>query len=192
VAIGYAILRLILGRSRVEAMKAARVRRSPDREILQNTYLPAFAAEGGVILWVGCRPYTGDYPALLESQGATVWSMDIDPRNAAWGREGRHRTGDIREVDRLFPDVVFDAVLCNGVLGFGVDALEDQARALGAMAAVLRPGGRLLLGWNTDKIADPVAAGLTAASFEPIPFAGQPPRIAVAGVTHVYDTLVRR
>ena len=38
---------------------------------------------------------------------------------------------------------------------------DQQQRALKALAAILRPGGRLLLGWNTDKIADPVAAGLT-------------------------------
>ena len=60
-----------------------------------------------------------------------------------------------------------------------------------ALAAILRPGGRLLLGWNTDKIADPVAAGLTAPWFMPTPFAGQAPRVTFDEVTHVYDALVR-
>ncbi|WP_235559315.1 class I SAM-dependent methyltransferase [Brevundimonas sp. Leaf168] len=75
----------------------------------------------------------------------------MDPTAARWGREGRHRTGDVCEADRLFSDLTFDAVVCNGVLGYGVDSPDQQQRALKALAAILRPGGRLLLGWNTTR-----------------------------------------
>jgi hypothetical protein len=87
--------------------------------------------------------------------------------------------------------MMFDAVICNGVLGYGVNSVEQQKMALGAMAAVLSPGGGLLLGWNTDKIDDPVAAGLAEDRFVPAAFAGQPARVDVAGTTHVYESLVR-
>jgi SAM-dependent methyltransferase len=186
------LTRLFLGAEQAEAMSTARISRSPDRGLLLGDYFPAFAAAGGRILWVGCKPYTAGYPALLEAGGGEVWTTEIDPRGEAWGRQGRHRTGDICQADRLFGDLKFDAVLCNGVLGWGVDAPEDQARALAAMAGTLKPGGLLLLGWNTDKMDDPVAAGLTARDFTPASFAGLPSRTPVPRVTHVYDLLARR
>ena len=184
------LLRLFLGRERAEAISTARISRSPDRELLVRGYLPAFAARGGRILWVGCRPYTMGYPALLECEGAEVWTTDVEDRAQAWGRPGRHRTGDIGEADALFGDIVFDTVLCNGVLGWGVDTRKHQAKALAAMAAILKPGGRLLLGWNTDKTPDP--ADLAEQHFEPSPMGELAERMAVPGVTHVYDLLVRR
>ena len=171
--------------------KAMRIRTLPDRKVMADSYIPALAADGGRILWVGCREYTLDDYAALEARGGEVWTTDIDPAAARWGREGRHRTGDVCEADRLFSDQTFDAVVCNGVLGYGVDTPEQKARALAALASVLRPGGRLLLGWNTDKIADPVAAGLTAADFAPAALGDRPTRVGFDAVTHVYDSLIR-
>ena len=158
--------------------------------MLVERYLPAFAKAGGRILWVGCQAYTADYPARLEANGAEVWTLEFDPAAAHWGREGRHRTGDLKAVDTLFADLTFDAILCNGVLGFGVNAPTDQQTALDAMAAVLKPGGRLLLGWNTDKISDPVAAGFTNA-YRPTTLGDLPARMTFPTVTHVFDLLER-
>ncbi|CAN5166049.1 hypothetical protein BH09PSE1_BH09PSE1_09100 [soil metagenome] len=189
------LTRLIFGEAAASKMLASRKRailQLPDRQLLAQTYLPAFAAEAGTILWVGCRAYTaGDY-AVLEQDGAMIWTMDIDPAAARWGRAPRHRTGDICRVNALFRDVTFDAIVCNGVLGYGADSVEQQTEALASMAAILRPGGRLLLGWNTDKIDDPVAVGLTEAAYESVAFAGQPARVRFDDVTHVYDSFVRR
>jgi SAM-dependent methyltransferase len=189
------LTRLFAGEAGVRALKSRRARKIldlPDRRLLAEAYIPAFAAEGGVILWVGCRAYTADDYSALEAHGAEVWTTDIDPEAARWSREGRHRTGDVCEADSLFGDMMFDAIICNGVLGFGVDAPDQQERALRALSRILRPGGRLLLGWNLDKIADPIAAGLTAPWFERAAFAGQPERVTFAETTHVYDALIRR
>ena len=184
------VLRLLLGREKAEAMRVAKIVRSPDRVVLVERYLPAFAKAGGRILWVGCQAYTADYPARLEANGAEVWTLEFDPAAAHCGREGRHRTGDLKAVDTLFADLTFDAILCNGVLGFGVNAPTDQQTALDAMAAVLKPGGRLLLGWNTDKISDPVAAGFTNA-YRPTTLGDLPARMTFPTVTHVFDLLER-
>ena len=172
--------------------KAMRIRTLPDRKVMADSYIPALAANGGRILWVGCREYTLDDYAALETQGGQVWTTDIDPAAARWGREGRHRTGDVCEADRMFSDQTFDAVVCNGVLGYGVDSPEQQQRALGALAAIVRPGGLLLLGWNTDKIDDPVEAGLTTPHFTPAPLGDRPARVRFDAVTHVYDSFVRK
>ena len=114
----------------------------------------------------------------------------IDPKAVRWGQPGRHRTGDVCAIDQVFAEQTFDAVVCNGVLGFGADTPQMQDQALAAMGRVLRPGGLLLLGWNTDKIDDPLTVP-AAAAYKPAPFAGQPPRVRFDAVTHVYDTLHR-
>ncbi|WP_292092657.1 class I SAM-dependent methyltransferase [Brevundimonas sp.] len=159
--------------------------------MLANAYLPAVAEAGGRILWVGTRPYTAENYAVLASGGGEVWTTDVDPQAARWGQSGRHRTGDVCEIDRLFSDMIFDTIIFNGVLGFGVDAPEDQQRALTALAKILRPGGLMLLGWNTDRIDDPVAAGLTDELYARTDFAGQPSRVAFPDSTHVYDAFRR-
>lgn len=170
---------------------ARAIRTLPDRRLMESAFVPALAAEGGRILWVGVREYTfDDYPAL-EAGGAEVWTTDVDAKAARWGRRGRHRTGDVGAADVLFADLTFDAVVCNGVLGYGVDAPDHQARTFRALATLIAPGGRLLLGWNTDKIADPLAAGLHQPWFQTEAFAGQPARTTFADVTHVYDSLRR-
>ncbi len=189
------LTRLFAGDAAVLAMKSRRVlkiRDLPDRKLLAEAYIPAFAVEGGKILWVGCRAYTADDYPVLEAGGGEVWTTDIDPGAARWGVEGRHRTGDVCEADVVFADQMFDAIVCNGVLGFGVDAPEQQRRALQALSRILKPGGRLLLGWNVDKISDPIAASLTEPWFSHQPFAGQQARVTFAETTHVYDTFVRR
>ena len=191
---GTFLTRLIFGDAGLARRKTARARRIlqlPDRRLLAEAYLPALAADGGRILWVGCRAYTADDYAVLEAGGGEVWTTDIDPDAERWGVADRHRTGDVCVIDQVFGDMTFDAISCNGVLGYGVDSPEQQRQALAAMAAILRPGGRLLLGWNTDKIEDPIAAGLTAPDFTPTPYARQPSRVRFDTVTHVYDALIR-
>lgn len=186
------MIRLPLLRSLIDGRRNAAIRRLPDRRALAETYIPAVAARGGRILWVGCRRYTvNDYQAL-ERDGAEAWTTDIDPRAARWGRTGRHRTGDIRQADRLFDDLRFDAVVCNGVLGFGVNDREDQERALAAMAAILKPKGLLLLGWNSDRIADPLDLPTLDRLYEAAVLGGAPSRTRFETVTHVYDVLMRR
>ena len=172
--------------------RAARLRLLPDRRLLADTYLPALARDSRCILWVGCQAYTAADYATLEAEGAVVWTMDIDPAALRWGHPQRHRAGDLTLADSLFADQRFDAIVCNGVLGYGVNRPDEQRRALAAMAAIMTPGARLLLGWNTDKIPSPVDQGLTDVWFEPAPFAGLPAHVPCPGVTHIYDSLVRR
>jgi SAM-dependent methyltransferase len=143
------------------------------------------------VLWIGCRRYTKKYYAMLERQGAECWSIDIEPRTLRWGRPGRHITGDVLELGRLFRTNYFDAVLCNGILGWGVDAPIDQRKAFEAMATVTKPNGWLLVGWNIDRMSDPLKSGLPDRWFEHTPLPGFAGRCAVDGCTHVYDTYRR-
>jgi protein-tyrosine-phosphatase len=169
-----------------------RVRRMPDRVVLQDVILPYAARQGGKILWIGCRRYTMDYPAVLEQFGAECWSTDIDPVVVVWGRAGRHRTGDIREASGLFPDMRFQTILCNGMFGFGIDTPDAQRLCLAELAKIAVPDAALIVGWNTDKTLDPVATGLIDDWFVPDHTFALGARYSCPGSTHVYDFLRRR
>ncbi len=158
----------------------------PDRVILTGTILPAFAGFSRV-LWIGCQAYTPPYYAVLESGGGACWTLDLDPASVTWGREGRHVTGDLTQADKLFEAGFFDAVICNGIFGWGVDTLEQRQAALIAMAAILKPDGILMMGWNNHKTDDPVP--LAAPVFAPCALPGVPAHITVGKSTHRYDTL---
>jgi hypothetical protein len=190
------VLKTILGSALTgylsEAMGDIRTSRSPDRRILRKTILPSFAVAGGDILWIGCKRYTKDYYQLLETAGGRCWTVDIDVTAACWGNGERHHIGDICRVEEWWRGASFDSVLCNGVLGFGVNTPEAQRLCLASMAKIMKPKGVLLVGWNTDRIEDPVAAGLLEPWFERTGLRGMEDRRVCAGTTHVYDVFHRR
>lgn len=175
-----------------DVLNARRVKRNPGRIVLVNQILPAYARLGGRILWIGCRRYTKHYGALLSRRSGTCWTTDIEPTHAKWGQPGRHFTGDLLEIDGLEASQSFDTVLCNGVFGFGVDTHEAHLTALKAMHAILKPGGRLLLGWNTDRVEDPAKLDFVQAAFigdDPI---GLGAHFEIPEAGYVYSFLRRR
>ena len=160
----------------------------PDRVILTGTLLPALTGPGRV-LWIGCQAYTVPYYTALESAGGKCWTLDLDPASAPHGRDGRHVTGSLTEADRLFEAGFFDAVICNGIFGWGVNTPADRQTALRAMATILKPGGLLLMGWNHHKTDDPVR--LAAPLFARHALPGVPSHITVANSTHRYDVMIK-
>ena len=175
-----------------DVLNARRVRRSPARVVLVNEILPAYAACGGRILWVGCRRYTREYGSLLERHGGQCWTTDIEASHARWGQAGRHFTWDLVDLDTLIAGGAFDSVLCNGIFGFGVDTRAAQLAALKAMGRILKPGGRLLLGWNTDRVEDPLTFDFVQSCFDADASIAQGARLAVPGAGYVFDFLRRR
>ncbi len=101
---------------------------------------------GKAVLDVGCGD--GDLASALARRGAIVTGLDADPAMVAAAR----RRSEIERIQlRLyegkaeklpFDDESFDYVLAVTVLCFVVDA----ARAVAAMARVLKPGGYLIIG----------------------------------------------
>jgi hypothetical protein len=57
---------------------------------------------------------------------------------------------------------------------------------------VLKPGGLLMLGWNTDRSCDPCELPAVSRFFTQSQRPGFERRIAFDAVTHVYDFLSRR
>jgi SAM-dependent methyltransferase len=138
-----------LGRKVGELLRGGNRIDSPDRVILERQVLPAFAADPALrsLLFVGCGRYTRPYAALFAPATERFRTLDIDPRRARFGNTG-HLVAALQDVARHLAPASVDAIVCNGVYGFGIYDRDELAKALGASCTVLRPGGSFVLGWN--------------------------------------------
>lgn len=161
-----------------------------DRRYLHDAIIPLVARRGGRILFVGCQNYTWRYPALLQQHGGECWTIDIDPEVARWGAPGRHVTCGIEDAPRHLPQASFNTVIVNGLFGFGVDTLDQQNAAVRAVGSLLKRGGWLIIGWDTDRSASPSSFTAMQASFQPAGLAGLPAEQRFDDSVHVYNTFV--
>ncbi|MER2604701.1 MAG: hypothetical protein ABTQ29_02620 [Siculibacillus sp.] len=166
---------------------AAVVRRLPDRVFMESRIFPWLEAQKPRrVLFVGVRAYTEHYPRLLAERGMHVWTVDIDPDAARWGAAD-HLTRDVCAlVPADFPEP-FDAVVFNGVIGWGVDEPEPILAALGALRSLVPDGAPMVIGWNDDRSRDPLALAGVSEQWESIAGPSGTTRRAFEGVTHVYD-----
>jgi hypothetical protein len=169
-----------------------RTSRSPDRIFLKDTLLPEVGKRGGRVLFVGCQRYTAGYPRILDGHGAECWTIDIDPAAARWGAMGRHTVLDARYIAQHFSSEFFDTVVLSGVFGFGVDTDLLQNTVLVAVNRVLKCGGLLVLGWNTDRSPDPMQLDELQRRFNAGVLGGLGSRRTFQGTTHVFDFLLTK
>lgn len=106
------------------------------------------------ILSIGVAGYTAHYPLLFPSSAFAT--IDIDGKRAQWGSPFQHVVGDATILGSFWPSAAFDAVICNGVYGWGVDTEAGLRLLLAGIRDVLAPGGFLLFGWNVTQERDPL------------------------------------
>lgn len=121
--------------------------RSEDRRLLEAVIIPHFVGRDDVrrVLFVGNDWYTHHYRRLFA--GTDYWTLDYDPRKRRYGGP-RHVVDALENVESHFEPGSLDLIVCNGVVGWGLDRLDDAERAFAACRACLRPGGYLVYGWN--------------------------------------------
>ncbi len=119
----------------------------PDRRVLEHYILGSLASDPAIerVLFVGVQWYTKNYSARLE--GKIFATIDSRPSVARFGGSP-HQIGRIQDLSEHFPGVAFDAIIINGVIGFGLDNVADINSALDACRNALRHGGWLILGIN--------------------------------------------
>jgi hypothetical protein len=124
--------------------------RSEDRRILEQFILPYFAENGSFyrILFVGCEYYTWHYRKIFETK--EYWTIEPRTNKAIFGAE-RHIIGYMGQVDTYFEKGSLDAIICNGVLGWGLNNPEETEDSFEKCFSCLREGGILVLGWNDLK-----------------------------------------
>ncbi|MGH6609960.1 MAG: methyltransferase domain-containing protein [Burkholderiaceae bacterium] len=122
-------------------------RLTEDRRVLEQIILPAYARRSDMqrVLFVGCAAYTKQYGQLFADR--EYWTIDPVEHRRRYG-SSRHIVDRLENLgDHVSPDY-FDVVICNGVLGWGLNALNDVDAAFGACHRHLRNAGELVLGWN--------------------------------------------
>jgi hypothetical protein len=120
---------------------------SHDRSILEDVILPYFARDPRChkILFVGCAAYTQWYEELFQHQ--EYWTIDPKRVKRQYGSK-RHLIDSIAQIGRYVPRDYFDLIVMNGVIGFGLNCLDEIEQAVDACYAVLACQGILLIGWN--------------------------------------------
>jgi SAM-dependent methyltransferase len=162
---------------------------SEDRRFLENTLLPTLDADVTIerLLFVGCAAYTRHYPRIV---GHTeFWTLEPQPRRAHHGAS-LHIVDTLQRLPCHVPPAHFDAIVVNGVLGWGLNRRDDAEAALSACHAALRPGGLLILGWNdvVPRNGIPPATLVALNRFAPGGLEAFPPRLQMPGPEcHVFE-----
>ena len=128
---------------------------SPHRHVLEHVIFPALKARNDVrrVLFVGGDWYTADCPRHF--LGRDFWTIDVDPEKARYGAAERHRVRSITRGHESLEGRAFDAVICTGVLGWGVNTQDDSESAITECFRCLRPGGLFILGWDEVPVGAP-------------------------------------
>ena len=118
-----------------------------DRRVLEQVILPEYASRLSIsrILFVGCAAYTQPYGRFFRNR--EYWTIDPVERRRRYGSD-RHIVDTLQNLGGHVAPEYFDLIVCNGVLGWGLNTPADADAALTACFTHLRPGGELLLGWN--------------------------------------------
>jgi SAM-dependent methyltransferase len=127
----------------------------PDRRVLERRIFPWLLSMPGYgrLLFVGCAWYTQHYPRIFADR--EFWTLECDPQLARFGGE-RHVIDTCARVDDHFAASSLDAVICNGVYGYGLDDASALEAAIRGFHHVLRPSGLLVFGWNNVPANNPL------------------------------------
>lgn len=117
-----------------------------DRFWLEQRIFPYLLArpEYRRILFVGIAYYTKHYERLLP--GVEFWTMDPDRERRPFGAV-RHATDILQHLDRYVPAGFFDAIIVNGVIGWGLNEPAEIEKAYAICHQGLRQDGLLVVGW---------------------------------------------
>jgi hypothetical protein len=171
---------------------ALETRKLADRRFMEAEVFPWLTGNDvRRLLSIGCRNYSAHYERVLVRRGIELTTNDIDPDARQFGAK-RHVTRDVIQLKPSDFEGQFDAILLNGVIGFGLDEQPDIDDALAALAALVPSGAPMVIGWNVGRTFDPDAPVYAKAGFDETPGPTGAPRVTFDSVTHVYDFLRRR
>ena len=180
----------------------------PDRRYMEASILPALASlKPSRLLDVGVETYTAHYGQWFPPEPeCEYWTLDLNPGVARLRPPERHIVANVLDVASFFEPGSLDVVIMNGPFGYGIDRLDEQERTIEVVRTLLRPGGRLLVGWDLApdgrpvvmndpglgdlRIKDPTQLRSIRSYFRHEAPADLPARVTFADCAHVYDWFV--
>lgn len=153
-----------------------------DRRLLEGPifeWLNGHMPDNAGLLFIGVAPYTEHYYEMLNAQ---VFTIDLDPSLAVHGVPDHHIVGSALKLVQYYDPDSFDAIIANGLIGYGLDDGESFAQLLDQSWTCLRRGGVFILGYNNDPYHlnyDPLQY-IRASGFSPM----TPQAQGIAGYVH--------
>ena len=128
-----------------------------DRRVLEQVILPLYASRSDIarILFVGCAAYTQQYGELFGNR--EYWTIDPVARRRRYGSE-RHIVDTLQNLGRHVAPDYFDLIVCNGVLGWGLNTPADADAALARVLHTSTRGRRTAAGLERHRAAQPRCA----------------------------------
>ncbi len=117
-----------------------------DRKFLIKEILPHYLKDSSRMLFVGVHSYTKNYGNNYPHQFET---LDRDPKQSRYGAS-KHHIADLR----TFVHTPYEVVVVSGVIGFGLNDLDQVSEAVESLARLVGPGGTLILGTNPETFSD--------------------------------------
>ena len=123
---------------------------SPARTILEERILPylTMSQRGSKILFVGCDWYTQHYKTYFKR--CEYWTMDPDLTKKRFGAK-HHLTIPLEHLSRHIPPLFFDVIICNGVLGYGLNTPAQAEQAFDQCYVSLRQNGKFIIGREIEQ-----------------------------------------
>ena len=121
-----------------------------DRRVLEKLILPYFANDKNFyrILFVSVAKYTWHYKRIFSEK--EYWTIEPRLSNAIYCAK-RHIIGYLDHIDRYFAENSLDLIICNGVIGYGLNDPKDIESSFMKCYFCLRRAGVLVVGWNNRK-----------------------------------------
>ncbi|MBV8803964.1 MAG: class I SAM-dependent methyltransferase [Sinobacteraceae bacterium] len=119
-----------------------------DRLVLELEVFQYYQSRADIedVLFVGCDGDTAHYENSYFGNKRFV-TLEPNPANRKFGAS-HHVEAVLQSLGEHFPPAAFDLIICNGVIGFGLDTPEACEAAFEQCHHCLREGGQLLVGWN--------------------------------------------
>lgn len=134
---------------------------SPDRVVLEDEILLFLASYTSIsrVLFVGCDWYTKSYRKIFKQQ--EYWTIEPDVSRACYG-SSKHIVAPLENLTLHCPENYFDLIVCNGVLGYGLNTVAAANQAIASCFHCLSPNGILVIGWNNVPQSSPFPASCEA------------------------------
>jgi SAM-dependent methyltransferase len=120
---------------------------SEDRSILECVIIPYYQLSPAHrnILFVGTDWYTHGYTRMFARKSYTT--IDPNPARARYGAD-KHIIDVVGALDQHIAPESLDVIFLNGIIGWGLNELDDAEAAFAACHRCLRKGGHFMIGWN--------------------------------------------